>query len=138
MDLGKVKQSKNLEDHTGYGQLNKFLDTLFTVLNPVYAYRNVKGATRQGIDLRNTKPSKNFEDHTGDDYKNSQDWNYNLGMNALEAQGVDPNEGLRGLKPDEVNKILFQKALEEFGGGYMNIFSPTNRYPQGRGPLKRF
>lgn len=64
MDLRKVKESKQLEDHTGYGTVDKLLDTMFTMLNPVYAMRNVTGAARQGIDLRNTKPSGNVVDQT--------------------------------------------------------------------------
>lgn len=137
MDLGKAKKSKNFQDRTGDGKIDDFLNLLLTRLNPVYAYRNIKGATRQGIDLGKIKASKNFEDRTGQD-TSELDWNYLLGKSALKNQGIDPDEGLKGLPSDEVNKILFQKALEEFGGGWMNTFPPTNRHPQGRGPLKRF
>ena len=65
MDFGNSKESKNFEDHTGRGEIGKFLDFLFTSLNPVYAYRNIKGATRQGIDLRGAPISNNFKDRTG-------------------------------------------------------------------------
>ncbi len=66
MDLSKVKPSKNIKDHTGYGPVQRALDSILTLLNPVYAYRNVTGAAkRQGVDLRNTPPSKYIEDQTG-------------------------------------------------------------------------
>lgn len=65
MDLHKVKPSKNFEDHTGRGEVAKFLDFLFTNLNPLYAYDKIKhGDRRQGLDFRGTKPSPNFEDRT--------------------------------------------------------------------------
>lgn len=87
------------------------------------------------MDFGNLKPSKNIEDHTGID-KSQYDWVYLLGREALENQKIDPNEALRGLTPEQVNGILFQKALEEFGGLYMNKFAPP-KMPQGKGPLRK-
>jgi hypothetical protein len=79
------------------------------------------------MDLRKVKPSKNFIDHTSDDYRNSLDWNYLLGTEALRNQGIDQNEALRGLTPEQTNQILFQKALEEFGVYHLNK-SPRKSY----------
>lgn len=90
------------------------------------------------MDLKKAPKSKNVIDQTGDNYRNSLDWNYLLGSAALENQGVDPGEGLKGLTPEQVNGILFRKALEEFGGYYMNNWPEPNRYPQGRGPRKNY
>lgn len=42
MDLSKSKPSSLVEDHTGYTPLQRGLDTVFTALNPVYAYSKVR------------------------------------------------------------------------------------------------
>lgn len=65
------------------------------------------------MDLRKVKPSKNFEDHVSDEWRNSQDWNYILGMQALQDAGIDPEEALKGLTPQQVNDILFHRAFND-------------------------
>lgn len=76
------------------------------------------------MDFSKLKQQGRIEDRTGDDYRNSLDWNYLLGTNALEAQAqrdnFDPHEALKGLTPQQVNNILFQRAMEEYGGGIVN------------------
>lgn len=57
MDLNKKKKkSKNFEDHTGYSELQRFLDSMLTRLNPVYAYRNIRNEgvipASKGVKLR--------------------------------------------------------------------------------------
>ncbi len=82
------------------------------------------------MDLEKAPRSKNFEDRTGW----AKDWLDILGRNALRGQDIDPDEGLRGLPQEEMRRILFQKALEEFGTMYPNEYQPYFR--KGRGPLK--
>lgn len=70
MDKKKLPLSKNFEDHTGYTGKDRLLDKLFTLLNPVYAYRNLRGSMIDNGMIaplmdRKMPESKNFEDRTG-------------------------------------------------------------------------
>lgn len=42
MDLRKQKPSRNFEDRTNYGEMERFLETLFLQLNPLYLQRKIK------------------------------------------------------------------------------------------------
>lgn len=76
------------------------------------------------MDLRKVKPSRNFFDRTGED-RSKIDWTTQLGRRALENQGIPWEEGTKGLTPEQLRELLFQKVLEEYGGFYMNQFPPS-------------
>lgn len=78
MDKKKLRPSKNFTDKTGYTESQRQLDSFLTLLNPVYAIRNIRGSLiENGIiepkekrivplaDFNDVPQSDNFVDKTG-------------------------------------------------------------------------
>lgn len=116
VNLKGVRPSTNFEDRTGYTETQKRMQKLFALLNPVSAYRKTRDAF--GLNFKNP-PSKNFEDRRGQ----KVDWVELMGREGLTNQGIDPDEGLRGLPAERIRQILFDKAMDEFGVSTMQDYS---------------
>lgn len=101
MDLKNAKKSKNFVDKTGYTEKQKMIDGLLAALNPVAAYRNIRGkmlengyidAPKREINYnlmsKNMPASQNFVDRTGghqDFIIGKRDIKSELFLQALEA-----------------------------------------------------